>query len=81
MIAGQAFCGAHGEVINQLGYPTALRPFLKSCSSADAPVDPSNYTKSMKERVDAVLRDISKKAGKPQGDVKSASDAQGHSFI
>ena len=77
MISGQAFCAAHGEVINQLGHPTALRPFLKSCSSVDAPVHPFKYTKSMKERVEAVLRDISKKAGKPQGDIKSASDVQG----
>ena len=81
MISGQAFCGAHGEVIDQLGYPTALRDFLNSCSSVNAPVDPFNYTKSMKEKVDTVLRDISKKAGKPQGDIKSASDVQGYSFI
>ena len=56
MISGQAFCGAHGEVINQLGYPTALRDFLKSCSSVDAPVDPFNYTKSMKLKVEELKK-------------------------
>ena len=31
----------------------------------------------MKSRVEAVLRDISKKAVKPQGTIKSATDVQG----
>ena len=74
---GHAFCGAHGEVIKDLGYPTELRSFLKSCSSNDTPVDPSKYDKTMKSRVEAVLRDISKKAVKPQGTIKSATDVQG----
>ena len=43
----------------------------------DVPVDPKNYTKTMKERVDLLLKELSKKAGKPTGEVKSATDSQG----
>ena len=34
----------------------------------------------MKERVDLLLKELSKKAGKPTGEVKSATDAQGLFF-
>ena len=50
---------------------------MKSCSSKDTPVDPSKYDKTMKSRVEAVLHDISKKAVKPLGIIKSATDVQG----
>ena len=43
----------------------------------DTLVDPNNYTKAMKAAVETVLREISKKAGKPSGDIKSATDVQG----
>ena len=74
---GQAFCSAHSEVIAGLGYRTDLQSFLKSCSTVDTRVDPNNYTKVMKEAVETVLRDISRKAGKPPREIQSATDAQG----
>ena len=74
---GQAFCSAHSDLIGAMGYPTGLRPFLTSCSTRDTPVDPNNYTKNMKAKVEEVLREISKKSGKPPPDVKSATDVQG----
>ena len=43
----------------------------------DTRVDPNNYTKVMKEAVETVLRDISRKAGKPPAEIQSATDAQG----
>ena len=41
-----------------MGYPTELRAFLKSCGTSSQAVDPDAYSKSMRERVDAVLKTI-----------------------
>ena len=77
---GRAFCKSHSEAISSLGYPTDLREFLKSCGSVGTPVDPGNYTKGMKEKVEIVLKEISQKLGKPPSDIKSSSDSQGIAF-
>ena len=44
---GKAFCETHCTSISQLGYPTDLKEFLKSCSNTQQSVDPDNYTKSI----------------------------------
>ena len=46
-----AFCSVHAKVAKNLGKPTKLREFLKSCGT-----DPDNYTKEGKGKVKAVLK-------------------------
>ena len=62
-------------MIKELGYPTELRAFLKSCGTSDQPVDPDGYSKPMRERVDSVLSKISDLMDKAS--TRSATDAQG----
>ena len=57
----QAFCKEHTKIISSLGYPTELREFLKSCAADGEEIDPDNYTKSMQQKVDAVLIKICNK--------------------
>ena len=52
-LSGQAFCEDHCSVIKQMGFPTGLRPFIKSCGA-----DPVNYTKDEKKKVEAKLKEM-----------------------
>ena len=70
-----AFCAEHCRVVTSLGYKCGLRDFLKSCSDNDVNVDPNNYCKKMKSKVNTVLNTISKASDSAESD--SASDAQG----
>ena len=73
---GQAFCKEHTKIISSLGYPTELRKFLKSCAADGEEIDPDNYTKSMQQKVDAVLIKICNKIP-ASSKFKSCIDAQG----
>ena len=74
---GQAFCKAHCTIISDLGYPTELRGFLKSCAADDGEeIDPENYTKVMQQKVEAVLRRICNDIP-ASSQFKSCIDAQG----
>ena len=63
-IIGKAFCVSHCVKVAELGYPTDLKEFLRSCSAARQTVDPDDYSKSMKQRVDEELKIIAKKNGR-----------------
>ena len=86
---GQAFCVSHCASVAQLGYPTDLKDFLKSCSNTRQSVDPDAYTKPMKQRVDEQLKMISKQLETPpeddgplaSTDVKTSMEAQGTSYL
>ena len=74
---GQAFCKEHCEIISNMGYPTGLRDFLKSCAGEGGEeINPDNYTKTMQEKVDAVLHKICDKIP-ASSKFKSCIDAQG----
>ena len=62
-----------------LGYPTDLKLFLKACGNTENPVKPEDFNKNMKERVDEVIKNLSKMMG--TGDFKSSSDVQGRCYI
>ena len=70
-----AFCINHCATVSSLGYKTGLREFLQSCSDQDTVVNPNNYCKKMKTRVNTVLNEISRASKSVLSD--SASDAQG----
>ena len=65
----------------ELGYPTDLKEFLKSCSNEAQTVDPNEYCKPMKQRVDEELKKITKLLEKSPVDIKSATEAQGTSYL
>ena len=58
-LSGQAFCKEHCQKVSSLGYPTDLKDFLKSCSSERQIVNPREYSKPMRQRVDEVIHEIS----------------------
>ena len=58
IIAGKAFCEAHCTKVAELGYPVDLKEFLKSCSNEKQSVDPNEYCKPMKQRVDEELKKL-----------------------
>ena len=70
-----AFCTDHCGVVSELGYKTELRAFLKSCSDKQVSVNPKQYSKKMKDRVQTVLDDISRASKSCISD--SSTDAQG----
>ena len=80
-IAGKAFCQVHCEKVAELGYPTDLKEFLKSCSNDAQTVDPNQYCKPMKQRVDEELKKITKLLEKSSLNIKSATEAQGTSYL
>jgi hypothetical protein len=47
-IAGKAFCQAHCLKVAELGYPTDLKEFLKSCCNETQTVDPNEFCKPLK---------------------------------
>ena len=76
LLVGHAFCKDHCLKVNDLGYPTDLKQFLKSCGNGDCPVNPDAFTKSMKDHVDNVVKDLSEKI-ENGGEFRSSLDAQG----
>ena len=69
---GKAFCNEHCRVIESLGVPTDLRPFIKYCGA-----DPVNYNKEEKKKVDEKLKELGQlgDTGLP------VSEVQGTSFL
>ena len=65
------------RIISDLGYPTELRGFLKSCAADyGEEIDPDNYTKVMQLKVEAVLSRICNDIP-ASSQFKSCIDAQG----
>ena len=73
--SGSAFCKHHCSIVEQLGYKTGLREFLKSCSDKETDVNPNLYCKKMKSRVNSVLDEIARACKSDKSN--SATDAQG----
>ena len=65
----------------ELGYPTDLKEFLRSCSDKRQTVDPDEYSKPMKQRVDEELKMIAKKMEGSPITVLTATEAQGTSYL
>ena len=65
----------------ELGYPTDLKVFLKSCSNEKQSVDPNEYSNPMKQRVDEELKKITKLLDKQSLGIKTATEAQGTSYL
>ena len=67
------------------GYETALRPFLKSCGNATLKVNPKNYTKEQQALVKQKLNEISKAiSSKNSNDPTAAergNEAQGPRYL
>lgn len=78
---GKAFCEAHCVQVAELGYPTDLKEFLKSCGNDQQHVNPEEYCKPMKQCVDAELKKITKMLENSSLDIKSATEAQGTSYL
>ena len=58
-----------------------MKDFLKSCSSERQIVNPREYSKPMRQRVDEVIHEISEKNEGTVANVKTASEAQGFSYL
>ena len=67
--------------VAELGYLTDLKGFLKSCSNDKQSVDPDEYSKPMKQRVEEELKKITKLLAKSNLGIKSATEAQGTSYL
>ena len=78
---GKAFCASHCIKVAELGYPTDLKEFLRSCSDTRQTVDPDEYSKPMKQRVDEELKMIAKKMEGSPITVPTATEAQGTSYL
>ena len=63
--------------MEEIGYPTDLRDFLKSCSSDNASVNPEAYTKDMQKVVNEKIKKISKLIDSSDLKIKSSTDVQG----
>ena len=72
---GSAFCSAHSAIVESLGYPSQLRPFISKCGA-----NPDAYTKEGKKKVKAVLQTMSKSTD-TAGSTMSAEDAQGTEYL
>ena len=79
-ITGKAFCALHCEKVEELGYPTNLREFWKSCGSK-YDVNPKSYTKDMKKIVDEDIKKTSKQIDAKSLNIKSSVDVQGTSYL
>jgi hypothetical protein len=45
VFSGKAFCVSHCKKVEDMGYPTNLRDFLKSCGTQTDAVEPDSYNK------------------------------------
>ena len=66
-----AFCHKHSKIVQELGYPSELRPFLEKCGA-----NPNAYTKDGKAKVAAILDKLSLE-NTAEENTESAEDAQG----
>ena len=57
-MSGKAFCGEHCKLMENLGIPTGLQPFIKSCGA-----NPANYSKEEKKKVEQRLKQLCVQAG------------------
>ena len=73
-ILEKAFCLAHCEKVQDLGYPTNLRDFLKSCGDS---INPDQYNKDMQKMVNKKIKEICRQIDHSSLNVKSATDVQG----
>ena len=80
-ILGKAFCASHCTKVAELGYPTDLKEFLRSCSNRNQTVDPEDYSKPMKQRVDEELKIIATKMEGSTITIQTATEAQGTSYL
>ena len=67
----------HSESIKALGYPTELRPFLKSCGNTVNPIHPEQFSKDMLKKVNQVIKEIAAKLDVSAPGVQTATEAQG----
>ena len=77
-ILGKAFCASHCTKVAELGYPTDLKEFLRSCSNRNQTVDPKDYSKPMKQCVGEELKIIAKKWKDPPSPFKQLLKHKGH---
>ena len=80
LFAGKAFCVKHTPIVESLNFPSDLRAFLKSCSTTEVKVDPSNYQKHMVKIVKEKLKEIEKLAssrGVLPSDIPTSRETQG----
>lgn len=68
---GKAFCHKHSTTVEELGYPSDLRPFLDKCGA-----NSSAFTKEGQMKVTAVLKQLSKMRPSSVG-YKTTADSQG----
>ena len=67
--------------VAELCYPTDLKDFLSSCGNEKQSVDPNEYSKPMKQRVDEELKKITKMLDGSSLNIKSSMEAQGTSYL
>ena len=79
-LPGHAFCSEHCQEVKQLGYPTELKAFLKSCSDGMSVVNPDEYSKEMMKTVNDKIKIISRQL-KGVAAARSATDVQGTSYL
>ena len=69
------FCAIHSKLVQESGYPTNLKDFIRSCGA-----NPSNYTKGERNKVREVLRALLRARGNG-GETETADLAQGTSSL
>ena len=70
---GSGFCSVHSKEVKNLGKPTKLKEFLKSCGT-----DPENYSKEAKGKVKDVLEAMANKSKAKQTKV---GEEQGTEYL
>ena len=73
---GKVFCQRHSKIIDQLGHPSGLRDFIKSCGA-----DPNHYTKEGMGKVASVLESLSQKNSASVEDKDTSGGSQGTSQL
>lgn len=69
---GKAFCDSHSQVVEKLGKPSGLRPFLESCG-----VKGENINKEEKKGVDCILKEMAAKSLVKEPGGRTAGEEQG----
>ena len=67
---GSAFCSVHSRLVEKKGFPTGIRDFMRQCQ-----VNPENYNREAKAKIQAVLKSLSKDVDENM--TETASEAQG----
>ena len=74
--AGSGFCASHSKLVQNCGYPTNLKSFIKSCGA-----NPSNYTRGERDKVKEVLKTLLRTRGNGEVSTETADLAQGTTFL